>query len=74
MSRKYYVHEIVGLQVVTTKGEKVGVVEEVLTTGGNDVYVTPRGLIPATAEVVQKIDVPEGVIVIDPLPGMLDEG
>jgi 16S rRNA processing protein RimM len=69
---EYYVHEIVGLRIVTTAGEEIGVVEEVLFTGGNDVYVTARGLIPATSEVVQKIDVPSGVIVIEPLPGMLD--
>lgn len=70
---EYYVHEILGLRILTTTGEEIGVVEEVLATGSNDVYVTVRGLIPATAEVVQKIDVAEGVIIIEPLPGMLDE-
>lgn len=70
---EYYVHQIVGLRIVTTTGEEVGIVEEVLATGSNDVYVTARGLIPATAEVVQKIDVAGGMIVIDPLPGMLEE-
>ena len=50
-SGEYFVHQIVGLQVHTTAGEHLGTVEEVLSTGANDVYVVPgpRGevLIPA---------------------------
>ena len=35
----YYFDEIIGLKVLTTDGEKLGLVEEILKTGGNDVYV-----------------------------------
>ena len=41
--------------------------------GANDVYVTSTGLcIPALKEVVEKIDIDQGVVVIRPVPGLLD--
>lgn len=70
---EYYVHQIVGLRVVTVSGRELGPVTEVLPTGANDVYVTEAGLIPATHEVVKEIDLQAGRMVIDPLPGMLEE-
>ena len=35
----YYFDEIIGLEVFTVGGEKLGIVEEILKTGGNDVYI-----------------------------------
>jgi 16S rRNA processing protein RimM len=64
----YFVHELVGLRVVTVEGEELGVVKEVLQPGANDVYVVegPEGevLLPAVGEVVERIDVGEGVMVV----------
>jgi 16S rRNA processing protein RimM len=72
----YFVHELIGLRVVTDGGEELGQVVEVLQPGANDVYVVrgPRGevLVPAVAEVVSRIDLPVGVMTITPLPGLLD--
>jgi len=39
----YYFDEIIGLDVLTTDGERLGLVEEILKTGGNDVYVVDPG-------------------------------
>lgn len=73
----YFVHELIGLRVVTEDGRDLGTVVEVITTGANDVYVAAgeggEVLVPAIGEVVQRIDVSAGVIAITPLPGMLDE-
>jgi len=69
---EYYVHQILGLRVVTTTGVEVGQVTEVLFTGSNEVYVTPQVLIPATKELVREIDLAQGVMVIEPVPGLLD--
>ncbi len=73
----YFVHELIGLRVVTAGGEELGRITEVLQTGANDVYVVTgeRGeiLVPAIAEVIEAIDVSGGVISITPLPGLLDE-
>jgi 16S rRNA processing protein RimM len=64
----YFVHELVGLRVVTTEGRELGVLREVLQPGANDVYVVagPDGevLLPAIAEVVERVDVAEGVMVV----------
>ena len=70
---RYYVHQIVGLKVVTVDGRELGPVTEVLPTGANDVYATPAGLLPATAEVIKQIDLQAGTMLVDPLPGMIDE-
>lgn len=74
---EHFVHELVGLEVVTAGGLVVGRIEEVLQPGANDVYVVigPGGevLVPATSEVVQSIDLDSGKVFITPLVGMLDE-
>ena len=73
----YFVHEIVGLEVVVEDGRRLGTVSEVLSTGANDVYVVmgegSESLVPAIASVVRTIDVEGGAISITALPGLLDE-
>lgn len=69
----YFVHDIVGLEVVTTSGRQLGPITEVLVTGANDVYVTAGGLIPAISQVVKQIDLAAGLMIIEPLVGMLPE-
>jgi len=70
----YYWHEIVGLEVWTTTGRRLGTVSEVLRTGSNDVYVVGQGahemLIPAIAEVVCSIDLPNHRMTINLIPGL----
>lgn len=70
---RYYIHQIVGLQVRTVDGRELGPVTDVLQTGANDVYETPAGLLPVTAEVIKHIDLEAGTMLVDPLPGMIDE-
>ena len=76
-SESYFIHELIGLRVVTAGGRDLGTVTEVLQTGANDVYVArgPGGevLIPAIGDVVESIDLDQRTITITPLPGMLDE-
>ena len=73
----YFVHELIGLRVVTAEGREIGTLSEVMQPGSNDVYVvkSPHGevLVPAIGEVVREISLASGRIVITPLPGMLDE-
>lgn len=73
----FFLHDLVGMQVVTDGGEELGSVTEVLQPGANDVYVVdgPRGeiLIPAIGDVVREIDPAARRIVITPLPGLLNE-
>ncbi len=52
----YWLHDLIGLQVVSESGEELGEVSEVIRTPGNDVYVTPKAMIPAVRAVVKQVD------------------
>ncbi len=75
----YYHFQLVGIDVYTEEGKFVGKVKEILTTGSNDVYIVKSDaqktdyLIPAIKEIVKKIDLEKGLILIRPLPGLLGE-
>ncbi len=74
----YYQHDILGLNVITLKEQAIGVITDIMVTGGNDVYVvkTPDGnevLIPAIKDVVKQIDLLRHVMYIDPIKGLLDD-
>ena len=71
-------HELIGLSVRTCAGEPVGVVADVLHYG-QDLLVVRRTdgqggecLVPFVKAIVPEVDVPGGVVVIDPPPGLLD--
>lgn len=67
---EYYTFDIIGLNVFDLNGEKIGVVENVLRTGSNDVYQARHTdgrelLIPALKAVVKEINISEGKMIID---------
>jgi 16S rRNA processing protein RimM len=72
---RHFVFEIIGMAATTDAGEPLGVVDEVIRTPANDVFVVrgPRGeiLIPAIASVVVDVDTAARRLVIHPLPGLL---
>lgn len=73
----YYVFQLVGLKVVCFDGTHIGTVSDVITaSAANDIYVVEReghepALIPAVREFVKEINLEQGHIVIDPIPGLL---
>lgn len=71
-----YHFDLLGMQVVTTTGDDLGTVAEIMAVGSNDVCVVRRGnrehLIPMIADVVKEIDREQRRLVIEPLPGLLD--
>lgn len=71
-----YHFELVGMRVVTTGGEELGTVAEVMAPGSNDICVVRDGhreyLIPMIADVVKELDREGRRLVIEPLPGLLD--
>lgn len=69
----YYVHDLIGMDVLTTEGEDLGKVKEVLTGRANDVYVTDRALVPAVKEFVKSIDLQKRQIVVEPIEGLVQE-
>lgn len=74
----YYLDQIIGLEVYTVSGEYLGLVQDVLQTGSNDVYVVKgekgggrETLIPALKAVVKSIDFDTGRMDVDPPEGLL---
>lgn len=75
---QYYIHDLIGLRAETPEGKALGTVVDVLATGGNDVYIireTGSGrdvLVPAVKDIVKRVDIASGVLIIDPIPGLFD--
>lgn len=71
---QYFWHQILGLEVRDRSAGSLGRVAEILETGANHVYVVrgERGewLLPAIRQVVKRIDLERGEIVVELLPGM----
>ncbi|MBN1221171.1 MAG: 16S rRNA processing protein RimM [Anaerolineae bacterium] len=71
----YYFHQLIGLEVITTTGERLGVVTSIIETGANDVYVVEdRGreiLLPAVADVIKSIDLEQGQILVEVIEGLI---
>lgn len=68
---QYYHFQLVGLQVFTEDGKMVGVLNEVITTGANDVYVVVdedknEQLFPALESVIISVDISENKMVVRP--------
>jgi 16S rRNA processing protein RimM len=76
---EFHDHQLIGLAVLTSAGQRVGVVSEVLHHGQDLLVIspdTPRSaeqiLVPFVAALVPEVDVAAGRLVIDPPPGLLD--
>lgn len=74
----YYHADLIGLAVETTEGEKVGKVSAFHNFGAGDVMeVTAEGgsdtgFVPFAADVIAKVDIPGGRVVITPRPDLFD--
>jgi 16S rRNA processing protein RimM len=71
---EYWIHDLIGCEVLTDEGRALGRVGEVIHTQANDVWAV-RGedgevLIPALKDVVRKMDVAGRRIVIREVPGL----
>ena len=73
---EFFVSDLIGLDVFTVDGEKVGVLKDVLQHAINDVYVVLSGekeyLIPSIEKFVPTIDLEQNKMIINPITGMLD--
>ena len=69
----FYVDELFGMRVVSESGVEMGEITEVLETPNNDVYVTPKAMIPAHPDFIVSRDMEARVIVVRDIPGLLTE-
>jgi 16S rRNA processing protein RimM len=71
---EYYWQDIVGLDVITEEGHRIGKIERIIPTGGNDVYVCTGEereiLLPAIEDVIRVVDIEKGVVVVRLLKGL----
>lgn len=72
---EYYWKDIIGLNVVNEDDESLGKVASIFPTGSNDVYVCKGNkreiLLPATAEVIKKIDIRRRIMKVKLPKGLL---
>ena len=70
----FYHYHLIGLRVTSTEGEELGELVEIVATGANDVYVVrgPGGelLLPAIPDVIKKVDVDNGEMTVELVPGL----
>lgn len=73
---EFLLEQVIGLNAVTTDGEDIGSVAEILETAGHDVYVVRKDdreyLIPAVKEFIQEIQLDSRRIIIKKMKGLLD--
>jgi len=73
---EFYFHEIIGCVVKTVEGETLGVIDDILQTGANDVWVVKRDgqkdlLLPYIEDVVKNVDIEEKSVTVHLLEGLI---
>ena len=74
---EFYHHQLIDLRVLTTDGDELGRVVEVLATGGNAVLVV-RGeqgevLLPFIEDVIKSVDLGAGQVTVELIEGLMPE-
>jgi len=74
---EYYWIDLVGIEVETREGKKIGKVREIFSTGAHDVYVVEgkRGeiFLPAIEDVIQSIDLKKRVMKVIRMEGLWED-
>ncbi len=72
----YYHFELIGMEVFSEAGEKLGAIVDIFETGSNDVYVMKQGrketYLPATKEIIKQVDREKKRMVIHVVEGLLE--
>ncbi len=74
---EYFIFDLVGLEAVDENGGHIGTVTDVIQNSAQDIYEIQtddgkKHLIPAVYEFIPEIDIDSGIMVIKPIPGLLD--
>lgn len=74
---RYFICDLIGMEVSEIDGNKLGVLVDVLETGSNDVYVVKNKdnkeiLIPALKSVLKEVSVENKTMKVELLDGLLD--
>lgn len=71
----YYIADLIGLDVYTDENELLGKVDDIYSTGANDIYVVKdelgkQKLLPGIDEVIKEIDIDSGKIIVHLIEGL----
>ena len=71
----YYIADLIGMDVYTEANEYLGKVDDIFSTGSNDVYVVKdelgkQKLLPGIDEVIKKIDLESSKIIVNLIEGL----
>ena len=73
---EYYLKDLYGLKVITDEGEDLGIIDDIIETGANDVYVVKGDsgevLIPNIKQCVLKVNLENGTMEVHLLDGLRD--
>lgn len=67
----YYIKDLIGIDVVTEEGKLLGKLDDVITTGANDVYQVGKILLPAIKEVIKNIDLENKKMTVHIIKGLI---
>lgn len=75
---EYFIADLIGIRVFDEENKELGVLEDVMVTGANDVYVIKMVdgrelLLPAIKQCILDVDVPEGHMQVHVLEGLLED-
>lgn len=73
---EYYISDLIGLEVYTEDGNRLGDLKDIIFTGSNEVYVVDNGtknglLIPAIKDCIKEVDIDNNKIVVSLLEGLI---
>lgn len=73
---EYFIADLIGLEVCDVSGDSLGRLEDVMTTGANDVYVIRMGdgrelLLPAIKQCILDVDMEQRRMKVHVLEGLL---
>lgn len=75
---EYYWYELIGMAVHTHEGRFLGTVKTLIRTGANDVLEVHGELgeilLPMIDDVIREIDLERGLVIVDPLEGLVPDG
>lgn len=75
---EYFVADLIGIQVFDEENKELGVLEDVMATGANDVYVIKMTdgrelLLPAIKQCILEVDIAQGRMQVHVLEGLLED-
>jgi 16S rRNA processing protein RimM len=71
----YYIVDLIGLEVFTESGDRLGIVDDIYNTGSNDIYVVKdelgkQKLLPGIDEVIKEVNLNDKKIIVNLIDGL----